>query len=94
MADLGFGHDHRCLTVCYSTNLMGLVIAVEGIERNRQPRATRVPFGPNPDGAVRDVAQRAMPTTKAGADPVGDLAAQRAVGVVYADQSDDALRRG
>ena len=40
-----------------------------------------------------DLTQRAVPSTESGTDPIGQFAAQRAVGVVDADETYDSMRR-
>ena len=98
VACVGFGDDHGCLPAGCRANRVGLIVAVECVERHRQPGLAGLPLGSLSDGSVGDVAQRAVPPAETGTDPIRELAANGAVGVVHADEAHDPLalvpRRG
>ena len=87
------GYDNRCLAVGRNANVGGLVVAVVGVEGRRQLSLADLPLGALPDGAMRNVAQRAMSPTKPSTDPVGEFTAQGAIGVVDPDEPHDPLDR-
>ena len=89
MAGIGLGDDHRCLSARGTADRVGLIVSMVGVERHRQVRLARLPLGSFTDRSVGDLAQRAMSSTETGADPIGEFAAQGAVGVVYAHQAHD-----
>ena len=88
---VGFGNDHGCLPARCSANRIGLVVAMKSVERHWEPGLAGLPLGPLTNGPVSDFAQRAVPSTEAGTDPIGEFAAHRAVGVVHADKAHDPL---
>ena len=74
-----------------SPGAVGLVVAVEGFEWHREPSLRFLPLRSLPNPAVGDVAQCAVASPEAGADPIGKFAAKRAVGVVDPDEPDNAV---
>ena len=82
MAGVGFGDDHRRPPTGSAADRVGLIVSMVGVERHRQVCLARLPLGSLTDRSVGDLAQRAMPSTETGTDPVGEFAAQGAVGVV------------
>lgn len=93
VSGFGFRDDYWCQTTGCSPHCFGLIIAVIRIERNRKSSATCFPLWALSNRAMRDFAQRTVSTAEACADPIRQLAAQRAVGVVHADEPDDSRRR-
>ena len=88
-ASVGVGHD------CWEpwaedvADTIWLVVAVIGVEWDREPRPTFLPVAAFANAAVGDVAQSAVGPSEAGTDPVGDFASQGALGVVDADEAAD-----
>ena len=86
MSAVGFGDDHRRPPAGSSADPVGLIVAMEGVERHRQPGLADLPLRALTNRSVGDLAQRAMPSPETSTDPVRQLAAQGAVGVVDPDE--------
>ena len=91
VAGIGSGDDDRCLPARCRSNRVGLVVAMKGVERHRQPGLACLPLRSLADRSVSDFAQGTMPSTETGTDPIGEFAAHRAVGVIHADEAHDPL---
>jgi hypothetical protein len=89
-AVVGLGQHDRNDAARRRGDFFRLIVAVVGIERDGKTLAAGLPFGSFPRQAVCDVAERAVRSTQAGSDPVGEFATQGPVGVVYADETEDA----
>jgi hypothetical protein len=85
----GFGEHDRKSAVIRGTHAGGLIIAVVGVEWNGKVRSLQSPVGALAYESMRDVAERAMRASQAGTDEVRELATDRSVGVVHADQPAD-----
>ncbi len=90
---VGLGHHHRRPAGDRVTDLAGLVVPVEGGEGHREALTAIAPVGPLSEQTVGDVAERAVGPPQPGADEVGELAAEGALGVVHAHEAGD-LRFG
>lgn len=88
-AVFGVGDHDRRQSAGGGADRIGLIVAVEGDELDRQAFPARAPLGALTYGSVSDLAQRAVPPSEPGTHPVRELAAPRAVGVVHPDESND-----
>jgi len=85
----GLSDDHGYLPIRCCADLVRLIVAMEGVERHRETLPARFPFRSWSDRSVGDLAQRTMSSTETRTDPIGELAAHGAVGVVHADEAHD-----
>ena len=83
----GFREYRRRLVAGRSTNLDGLIVAMERLERNRETFAAPSPRLLGRERSMRHLAQRTVTSTESGADPIGNLTTQSSVGVVDTDQT-------
>jgi 1-acyl-sn-glycerol-3-phosphate acyltransferase len=93
VARVGFGDDRRCVASGGCANRVGLIVAMEGVERHRHPGLACLPLGSLPDGSVGDLAQRTVPSAEPGPDPIGEFATHGAVGVIDANEAHDSVSR-
>jgi hypothetical protein len=90
---VGLGDNDRRRTVDGSERV-GLVVAMVGVERHREPRSILLPLLFRSHESVGDVAQGAVSASETRAEEVREFPAHVAVGVVDPDQSTNGLRVG